>query len=160
MIDEISKKRIEQLHPFIKQDVEDIVQILNTTVLTRKAKVRIAWGLRTFAEQDELYKKVPKVTNAKGGDSVHNYGLAVDIVMIINGKEASWDTKKDWDEDSIADWDEVVYMFKEYGFTWGGDWKKFSDKPHFEKTNKLTLAQIKDKYTKKDFISGTKFIKI
>jgi LysM repeat protein len=48
-------------------------------------------GLRTFAEQDALFeqgrtKPGPKVTNAKGGLSNHNYGLAVDMYPVINDK--------------------------------------------------------------------------
>jgi hypothetical protein len=39
----------------------------------------------------------------------------------------------DLDGDGKADWMEVVAIFKQYGWTWGGDWK-FKDAPHFEKT--------------------------
>jgi peptidoglycan L-alanyl-D-glutamate endopeptidase CwlK len=69
---------------------------------------------------------------AKAGLSPHNYGLAIDIVL-IDSKTAIWDTKKDFDGDGKADWMEVVTIFKQYGWTWGGDWK-FKDAPHFEKT--------------------------
>ena len=46
-------------------------------------------GTRTFAEQDELYshgrtKPEPKVTNAPGGTSNHNYGVAWDIGVFKN----------------------------------------------------------------------------
>lgn len=100
--------------------------------------MRITQGLRTIQEQDELYaigrtKPGKKVTNAKGGQSVHNYGFAVNICLIIDGKEASWDTKKDWDGDNVADWDECVQVFAAYGWSWGGSWATFKDMPHFEK---------------------------
>lgn len=75
-----------------------------------------------------------KVTNAKAGQSIHNYGLSLDIVLIIDGKTASWDVKKDWDNDRQSDWMEVVSIFKKYGWSWGGDWRTFKDMPHFEKT--------------------------
>lgn len=165
MIDKSSLQKIEQLHPFIKEDVKNLVDTINTSVLTGNAKVRVAQGLRTFAEQNALYAKGrtapgPKVTNAKGGDSIHNYGLAIDIVLIIDGKTASWDTKKDFDKDQQSDWMEVVQVFKKAGFSWGGDWRTFKDMPHFEKTNGNSLKQLKDKYVKKDFIKGTNFINI
>ncbi len=91
--------------------------------LTGRSQVRIAQGLRTFQEQDDLYaigrtKPGKKVTNAKGGQSVHNYGFAVDIVLIIDGKTASWDVKKDWDVDGVADWDECVKIFAKHGSAW------------------------------------------
>lgn len=160
MIDSISLQKANQLHPHIKQRVINTVNYINEEILTGEAKVRIAQGLRTFAEQDALYAQRPKVTNAKGGQSIHNYGLAIDIVLIINGKEASWDTKKDWDKDQQSDWMEVVQVFKKQGFSWGGDWRTFKDMPHFEDTKGLTLNQIQTKYKNKDFIKGTNFINI
>jgi peptidoglycan L-alanyl-D-glutamate endopeptidase CwlK len=112
--------------------MQRIIEKCNS-LLTGRAQVRIAQGLRTFAEQDALYLKIPKVTNAKGGQSIHNYGFAIDIVLIINGKEASWDTHKDWDNDGIADWDECVKVFAKHGWSWGGNWATFKDMPHFDK---------------------------
>lgn len=131
-IDKPSMDKIEKLHPSVRTEVKDIVQEINEK-LTGKSQVRIAQGLRTFAEQDALYAKRPKVTNAKGGQSVHNYGFAVDIVMIIDGKVASWDVKKDWDGDKVSDWDEAVKVFAKYGWNWGGNWHSFKDMPHFDK---------------------------
>lgn len=57
---------------------------------------------------------------------------------MINGKTASWDTVKDWDNDRVADWYECVKIFARHGWDWGGNWKTFKDLPHFEKKNILT----------------------
>jgi N-acetylmuramoyl-L-alanine amidase len=135
-MDNISIQRIKQLHPSVRDEVKKIVDKCDE-VLTGRAKVRIAQGYRTFDEQSALYaqgrtKPGKKVTNAKAGQSVHNYGLAVDIVLIIDGKTASWDTVKDWDNDRVSDWMEVVKVFKDCGWNWGGDWTSFKDLPHFE----------------------------
>lgn len=127
-----TSNKIAQLHPSVRNEVLKIINECDKALMGR-AKVRISQGLRTFAEQDALYKKRPKVTNAKGGQSVHNYGFAVDIVMIIDGKVASWDTAKDWDNDKVADWYECVKIFAKYGWDWGGNWKSFKDLPHFDK---------------------------
>ena len=164
-MDKVSQDRIDQLHPSIRLDVSNLIEKINTKVLTGRAKVRIAQGLRTFAEQDALYaqgrtKPGKKVTNAKGGQSIHNYGLAVDIVLILDGKTASWDEKSDFDKDRQSDWMEVVSEFKKAGWEWGGDWRTFKDMPHFEKTKGLTLKQIQDKYKRKDFIKNTTYINI
>lgn len=132
MMDTITQQRISLLHPSVRNEMTKIINECNS-VLTGKAQVRISQGLRTFAEQDALYNKRPKVTNAKGGQSVHNYGFAVDIVLIIDGKTASWDTAKDWDGDKIADWDECVKIFAKYAWSWGGNWTSFKDLPHFDK---------------------------
>lgn len=131
-IDTPSQQKIDKLHPSVRSEVATIVNECNE-LLQGRSQVRIAQGLRTFAEQDALYKQRPKVTNAKGGQSVHNYGFAVDIVLIIDGKTASWDVKKDWDNDKVSDWDECVKVFAKYGWSWGGNWHSFKDMPHFDK---------------------------
>ena len=164
-MDKVSQDRIDQLHPSIRLDVSNLIEKINTKILTGRAKVRIAQGLRTFAEQDALYaqgrtKPGKKVTNAKGGQSIHNYGLAVDIVLILDGKTASWDEKSDFDRDQQSDWIEVVTEFKRAGWVWGGDWRTFKDMPHFEKTKGLSLKQIQDKYKNKDFIKDTTYINL
>jgi peptidoglycan L-alanyl-D-glutamate endopeptidase CwlK len=131
-MDKPTLDRVALLHPKVRGEMKTIIDECNS-VLKKHSQVRISQGLRTFAEQDVLYKKKPKVTNAKGGQSIHNYGFAVDIVLIIDGKTASWDTHKDWDEDGIADWDECVKIFAKYGWSWGGNWYSFKDMPHFDK---------------------------
>ncbi|WP_076447580.1 M15 family metallopeptidase [Chryseobacterium sp. RU37D] len=136
-MDQPTKDRISKLHPSVRAEITQIIKECDTA-LTGRAKVRITQGMRTFQEQDQLYaigrtKPGKKVTNAKAGQSIHNYGLAVDICLIIDGKIASWDTAKDWDNDQVADWYECVKIFAKYGWDWGGNWKTFKDLPHFEK---------------------------
>jgi peptidoglycan L-alanyl-D-glutamate endopeptidase CwlK len=131
-MDKTTLARIEKLHPSVRSEMMQIIDDCNEN-LSGRSQVRISQGLRTFAEQDELYNKRPRVTKAKGGQSIHNYGFAVDIVLIIDGKSASWDTHKDWDNDGIADWDECVKVFAKHGWNWGGNWTSFKDMPHFDK---------------------------
>lgn len=131
-MDKPTLDRIAKLHPSVREEMTKIINQCNDS-LKGRSQVRISQGLRTFAEQDALYKKRPKVTNAKGGQSIHNYGFAVDIVLIIDSKTASWDTHKDWDNDGIADWDECVKVFAKHGWNWGGNWTSFKDMPHFDK---------------------------
>lgn len=136
-MDNVTRKKIDQLHPSIRVEVTKIIAECDA-ILTGRAKVRITQGLRTDAEQNALYaqgRTAPgkKVTNAKAGQSVHNYGFAVDICLIIDGITASWDVKKDWDGDKVSDWDEVVKVFAKYSWSWGGSWTTFKDMPHFEK---------------------------
>lgn len=146
-MDSVSQARISKLHPSVRNEVTAIVNECNAN-LKGRAQLRIAQGLRTYPEQTALYAqgrttKGPNVTklkplgstvtNAKAGQSIHNYGLAVDIVLIIDGKEASWDIKKDWDGDGVSDWMECVMIFKKFGWDWGGEWISFKDYPHFEK---------------------------
>lgn len=98
-MDTPTQTRIAKLHPSVRNEVTKIIQECDKA-LTGRATVRITQGLRTFAEQDALYqqgrtKPGKKVTNAKAGQSIHNYGFAVDICLIIDGKTTSWETTKD-----------------------------------------------------------------
>ena len=136
MKDQTTLDRIQLMHPKLRAEVVAIYDEI-CDALRGKAFCRFSYTLRTFKEQDDLYaqgrtKSGGKVTNAKGGYSFHNYGLALDIV-IIDGASASWDIKKDFDGDGKADWMEVVAIFKKYGWEWGGNWKNFKDMPHFDK---------------------------
>lgn len=136
-MDRLTLERIERAHPKIRQQLlKDYTDANN--LLGKGARLRFAYVYRTPEEQDALFNKRPKVTNAKGWQSIHNYGLAFDIVLLYdnNGdgifEEASWSQIRDFDKDSRADWMEVTNLFKSRGWEWGGDWKKFKDAPHFQ----------------------------
>jgi len=172
--DKVTLERIQLLHPDLRDEVNQIYEDI-CTELNGKVLCRFSHTLRTFAEQDALYaqgrtKPGRKVTNAPGGKSYHNYGLAVDIVMILdkdgNGsyESASWDTKLDFDGDGESDWIEVVEIFKRYGWVWGGDWK-FYDAPHFQKTFGYTINDLLTKYNSRatdgiKFLNGTNYLRL
>ncbi len=144
-MDKITTNRIKLLHPIIREEVEVIYAEI-CQALTGPAECRFTHTLRTIKEQNDLYaigrtKKGKIVTNAKGGQSYHNYGLAIDICLIVNDKTASWEVKPDHDGDGISDWMEVVHSFKMYGWEWGGDWK-FKDYPHFQKTLGYSIKDL------------------
>jgi peptidoglycan L-alanyl-D-glutamate endopeptidase CwlK len=178
-MDAISLKRINLLHPKVRQEVLAGYTYVNSKLLGKKVRCRLAYTLRTHKEQDELYaqgrtilfdqkgKRLGKVTGAKGGQSIHNYGLAFDIVLLIDldgsgsFKTASWDVLKDVDGDGQSDWMEVVNYFKKLGWTWGGDWKSMIDPPHLEKTFgygwKELQAKVSMGETFTEVIDGVKY---
>jgi peptidoglycan L-alanyl-D-glutamate endopeptidase CwlK len=91
-----------------------------------KIDIIITQGYRTPAEQDALYaqgrtKPGKIVTQLKGKQSKHCQGKAFDICFLIN-KKASY----------VGPWEAVGIIGKKCGLTWGGYWKGFVDKPHFE----------------------------
>ncbi|MRM95692.1 M15 family peptidase [Riemerella anatipestifer] len=156
-MDKITLQRIELLHPKLREEAKAIYKEI-CEALTGNAICRFTHTLRTFQEQNDLYaigrtKKGRRVTNAKGGQSYHNYGLAIDICLLVdkdgNGtyETAVWDTKADFDNDKIADWQEIVAIFKRYGWTWGGDWR-FTDPPHFQKTFGKSIADLQGLYNR------------
>lgn len=87
-------------------------------------------GFRTASDQDALYAKGRDgnkgriVTNARAGQSPHEYGLAVDLAF---------------QKDGILYYDDWLYqriypIARELGFSLGVDWKN-PDRPHFEYPN-------------------------
>ena len=170
-IDQITIDRISLLHPKIREEVEDIYTSQIAPALTGNSFCRFAYTLRTFAEQNDMYaqgrtrlfdtngKRLGKITNCKGGQSYHQYGVALDIVL-IDRINASWNISVDYDGDGKADWMEVVEIFKNNGWTWGGGFKTFKDFPHFEKTFGYNWRDLLIKYNNKDFISGTNYVSI
>lgn len=150
-MDPVTLERIKLLHPKVRDEALEIYQEI-CKALTGRAICRFTFTLRSIAEQNKLFAQgrtaIGKiVTKARGGHSYHNYGLAIDIVLIkdVNGdgnyEKAVWDTKSDFDGDGKSDWMEVVQIFKEYGWEWGGDWK-FVDAPHFQKTFGYSVRQL------------------
>lgn len=145
-MDEITLQRIETLHPRLRDEAKKLYSEI-CSALSNGVICRFTHTYRSIDEQNELYAKGrikpgKKVTNAKGGQSYHNYGLAIDIVIIVNGK-ATWERGQDFDKDGQPDWMEVVKVFKRYGWTWGGDFVTFKDYPHFEKPFGFTTRQLK-----------------
>lgn len=140
-----SASRLVGLHPVVLSGAQALIDLSYAAGVP----IVITQGLRTIAEQDALYAQGRTrpgsiVTNAKGGYSNHNFGVAIDFALLLpDGKNVSWDTLRDGDKDSLPDWSEVVDIAKSLGFAWGGDWRSFKDMPHFELTFGLTTSQYR-----------------
>lgn len=167
--DPITLKRIEDIHPKLREELRQIYKEI-CQVLGGKAGCRFVQVFRTFEEQNALYaqgrtKPGPKVTDAKGGQSYHNYGLGVDFCLTydknadgrISSDEIIWNRNTDLDNDKLIDWMEVVKVFTKYGWVWGASWK---DYPHFEKSFGYKPSALLKKYNAGDFIPGTKYVNL
>jgi peptidoglycan L-alanyl-D-glutamate endopeptidase CwlK len=130
-MDLITINRIKTAHPKLRDELEkDYIQCNN--LLPKGVRLRFAYVYRSVEEQNILFAKRPKVTNARGGQSIHNYGLAFDIVILKDKDNNGTFETASFEIDEH--WKMVVSYFKSKGWTWGGDWKSFKDAPHFEKT--------------------------
>lgn len=115
-------------------------------------------GYRTWAEQDALFAqgrdkngtvvdKIKVVTNARGGQSNHNYTIAVDFCP-----------DKDKTRDGLQpDWNDAAYVIlaeeaaKIPGLESGRNWK-FKDNPHVQlhlALHGLDFPNLKAEYLKK-----------
>lgn len=165
-IQDLSLQRIEKLHPAIRNEVREAFLHINKRLLGKGVKMGITQGLRTIEEQNKLYNQRPKVTNAKGGSSYHNYGLAFDFAIFYdkdldgNFETLSWDLIKDYDKDGVSDWMVVIKYFKSLNYTWGGDFKSIKDNPHFEKTFNNSWRTLLAKHNKKDFIQPDTYVRL
>lgn len=110
-------------------------------------EVRIISGSRTYAEQDLLYRKgrfgnpPPKVTNARGGQSNHNFGIAWDVGIFKDGKYLTGDTKAE-----AAIYKQLASIAKTNDLERGGDWTSIVDMPHYQLKLDLTLAQVRKRF--------------
>jgi peptidoglycan L-alanyl-D-glutamate endopeptidase CwlK len=149
-LDKITIERINTAHPKIRvsllEQYKEVSALLPSNVV-----LRFAYVYRSPEEQAKLFKQRPKVTNANAWQSIHNYGCAFDIVLIIDGK-ASWNVGKEWKM--------ISEFFKSKGWEWGGDWSKFKDYPHFQMAFGLTWQQMKAKIDSGKFTieNGIKYI--
>lgn len=136
-LDKITVDRIGLMHPSLVKEVQAMYAWANEKLLPEGVRLRFTHTLRSNKEQDELYaqgrtKPGPKVTDAKAGQSMHNYGLAFDTVILL---DKDGDGKFETVSYSLdKHWMAVTNYFKSKGWEWGGDWKSFKDNPHFQKS--------------------------
>lgn len=153
---ESSIEQLNTLHPKLR---DIAIKAYNEAVKATPFGVHpiITQGYRSFAESNKIYQQgrtTPGeiVSNAKAGQSWHNWGLAVDICLLVNGVRS-------WKVD--ANWMIVVNTFKKYGFTWGGDFSgNFKDYPHLEMKMGHTLSGLMTKHNNHDLIPGTQYVNI
>jgi peptidoglycan L-alanyl-D-glutamate endopeptidase CwlK len=104
-------------------------------------------GLRTIAEQDALYaqgRTTPGkiVTNAPGGSSFHNFGLAVDLVEDGDANNAGIQ----WSWANNVNYLKIGDLATQVGLEWGGFWKSMKDYPHVQLTTGLTISDANALY--------------
>lgn len=133
----------QELHTTVKNKMDTLISQVEELGI----RIIITEGFRSVEEQDKLYEQGRStagniVTHAKGGESYHNYGLAIDFALLDINSNAIWDMTYDGNGNAKADWMEVVDTAKALGFEWGGDWANFKDYPHFEMDFGLTIEEL------------------
>lgn len=132
----INSRKIEDLHPYVADLCKSFIEKCDEVGID----ILITSTYRDFESQDALYaqgrtKPGPWVTNAKAGQSFHNYRVAFDFVPIVNGK---------------ADWNNTITFRKcgeiaeSIGLEWAGKWKSFKELAHCQYTGGLTLKDFQN----------------
>jgi len=106
-------------------------------------------GNRTWPEQDALYaqgrtKPGKIVTNARGGQSNHNFGIALDFGVFRDGEYLDDSSPKTASNVHKS----VGAIAKQFGIEWGGLWTSLVDEPHFQIATGLTMAQARERFEK------------
>lgn len=122
-VDDRSEKNIGTL----LLEVQPIARMLVQKAASNGILIKVISGLRTYAEQDALYSQgrtTPgkKVTNARGGYSNHNFGIAFDI-GVFSGSSYLAESPK---------YKAVGVLGMDLGLEWGGNWTSIVDQPHFQ----------------------------
>lgn len=134
-----NSRNIEDLLPQVSMKAQTLQR--EAVRLLGIDELRITSTYRDFEEQRRLYGigrgtdagKHPTITNAGPGHSWHNWRRAFDVCPIRKGVAV-------WGDDAL--WAKIGKLGKSLGLEWGGDFKSFPDRPHFQLAEGLTLAQL------------------
>lgn len=128
------------------RDVKDLVEPVQSRARAFVAAckkqgidVLITSTYRDYESQNALYaqgrtKAGKRVTNAKGGQSWHNFRCAFDFVPMVNGK-AQWN--------DLRTFRKCGEIAESVGLEWAGRWKSFPEMAHCQYTGGKTLAQLR-----------------
>ena len=137
-------RNLADLQPHVRFMAEQLID----TAKADGIPLTVTFTRRSLARQAALFAQGrtvpgPIVTNAKPGESFHNYGLALDVVPTELLALPNWGDTPDQQARTDALWSRVGTIGKSIGFRWGGEFHSIRDRPHFEWSGSLTLADLK-----------------
>lgn len=132
-----SDELIASLHPAVAARARDLVARMKA----EGAPIVVTQGYRTMEQQGQLYaqgRTAPGaiVTNSPPGSSWHNFALAFDVAPLDSSGQPHWP-----EDESL--WQRIGAIGKTFGLVWGGDFRSFKDRPHFEYHPGLSLEDAR-----------------
>jgi hypothetical protein len=112
---------LNALHPFFRDRIIELIDACKR----KGIELAIVETYRTPSKQHEYKSMGKKYTSSGAGRSKHQYGLAIDVVPII-------DSVAVWDNATL--WRKIGVTGEKLGLRWGGRWRKPYDPGHFEWT--------------------------
>ena len=137
-------RKLSDLDPVVEQMAW---RLIAAAPLVLQRELFVVHTLRTYDEQDALYEQGRTepgkiVTNARGGKSWHNFGLALDFAFEQDGTQhPTWSTAGS----DIDDWRLLGAMGKAIGFEWGGDFD-LKDFGHYHYSGGESMDRISAAY--------------
>lgn len=133
MMDLASESRLALVIPELAEKIHATYELL----LAENILIRVAQGLRTWADQAALYAKGrtlpgPEVTKSPPGYSMHQFGLAVDCMPSLNPPSGPYAI------DGVAGSPRYVAMraiAEAQGLISGSRWTSIVDWPHLQMPN-------------------------
>ena len=121
----MASRKLDDLTPKAKAKCEAFLAAANLALAPKKLTLLITCTYRSPKEQNTLYaqgrtKPGKVVTNAK--HSVHTDRKAWDVAFNTAKGEVTWE----------GPWETLGAIARKLGIYWGGDWKSFHDRPHFQ----------------------------
>lgn len=134
----INSRSLDELLPVVAEKVNAFIQLCADEGID----LLVTSTYRDSESQTALYNQgrtTPGkvVTNAKAGQSWHNWRCAVDVVPIRNGKPV-WNTTG---PDGVL-WNRIGELGEQAGLEWAGRWKSFKELAHFQYTGGLTIKDL------------------
>jgi peptidoglycan L-alanyl-D-glutamate endopeptidase CwlK len=130
----INSRDIDELEPVVAKMARSLIENCKKTGID----VIITSTYRDAESQNALYAQGRTtagkiVTNAKAGQSFHNFRCAFDFVPIVNGK-AQWN--------DLATFKRCGEIAESVGLEWAGRWRNFREMAHCQHTGGLKLADL------------------
>lgn len=137
----INSRDLNDLHPkvkglalaFIKKCKDENIDVLITSTYRDFESQQALYNTGRSVESKSKGQKI--VTNAKPGQSFHNWRVAFDFVPLVNGK---------------AIWNDTVLFTKcgkiaqSIGLEWAGNWVKFKELAHCQYTQGLSITDFQN----------------
>lgn len=154
-IDDRSRANIETLLEKVQDLAIPFLRRINEALAPSGCHAKVICGNRTYSEQDDIYaqgrtRPGPIVTNARGGYSYHNFGLAFDIgIFDRNGRyidDLPNERNSGWTQRMVDQKYELGGpISRSLSLEWGGYWTRLPDAPHYQFNPRgLTLAQMRE----------------
>ncbi|HBR56093.1 MAG TPA: peptidase M15 [Blastocatellia bacterium] len=137
-----TESRIRTLHPKAQALARKTLKVIRNGGVN----ARIISGTRTYVEQNRIFSQGrfgnpgKKVTNARGGQSNHNFGIAWDIgIFDANGKYLG-------ESPLYAKAGQLAAAAGIPKLEWGGNWVSFKDMPHYQHSSGLNISQVRARF--------------